>query len=323
MVRGPLIPTTFERRAARPPGGLERRVRRAAVLLEAVLALFMIALCLAIVGGLMSEAMARIRQAEMRTRAMLLAEDKMSELILGIADVAEGQEGDFAGRPDKFTWSYTLEPTEITELSKVTVTIAYTDRGDEFVYELKRLVSPSLNLSYEKLTEIASDPSGLANLESPGLQEILNILNELPGGEQLLKRLMAGGVSSMIPLFNKLIRGDAEAMRLLEQITETTDLSEDVEGEVPTSLAAADTRRAGPPPAWTDEDTVRSAAGDPRIIRATSQPGRRGQAEPGDNETGEPSEETEPSPNAPTTREEAVRRMVEILRRLSAQGGRR
>jgi len=236
-----------------------RQRARGVLLLEALLALLFIAICLGAVASLFSSSLARIRQARLRTRALMLAETKLAEMQLGLAEITEGTEGDFDDRPKGFFWSYTMDPTDMPEMSRLALTIHYDDPADGFDYSVYRYFSPGLNYSYEELNQIATDPSRLQEMESPGFKELLAMLGEsdIPGGEGLIKALMAGGVNEMIGLYNKLLTGRVLPEELMSEMAATgsAEADEDETGGLTGMLGWAE-GVGGCGPVWSNGDTA-------------------------------------------------------------------
>jgi len=293
------------------------------IMLEALVSLMLMSICLGAVAGLLSYSTAQIRQARLQTRAMLLAETKMAELQVGLNELMEGTAGDFDGRPPIFTWKVDIQPTDVPEVSKVTVTISYDDGGDQLEYELYRLFSPSLNFSTEKLTEIASDPAELERLDSSGLGELLPLLSDLPGGNYLKQIALGGGVSELMRLLNKMLGGSISPDLLLALTGESEGDKADTSMAMLISPSNAD--RANPP-AWNDFETAGIGA-DPMLARAAmtvseptsapaTQPSEGGLASTGESETGR---ESEGGVSRSRTREEAINEMMEILRKLARE----
>ncbi len=297
---------------------------RAALLLEAILALLFITLTLGAVAGLFSKSLAQVRQSQMRTRAMILAENKVAELQTGLVEFTEGRSGDFDGKPENFSWEVSFDNSQIPELQRLTVTIRYDDPVDGFEYKIHRLYSPSLNLSAERMKQISTDPVQMQALggTSSGLQDMIGMLSEFPGGDKIVEAFLRGGVPGMLTLFNKLAGGKITP----EELMELLGGGEETGG----SLGSAMTKSSNlsVPLAWTDYDTA--GIGEKP---STLPPGDLASAETGDTpgeETGEetnpdetttrPSEtDTDAPPARPgsMTREEAIKRMQEMLRRMA------
>jgi hypothetical protein len=300
---------------------------RAAILLEAILALLFITLTVGAVAGLFSKSMAQVRQAQMRTRAMILAENKLAELQAGLVEFTEGKAGDYEGKPENFFWQVDLEPSQIPELQRLTVTITYDDPIDGFEYRIHRLYSPSLNLSAERMKQISTDPVQMQALggTSSGLQDMISMLGEFPGGDKIVEAFLRGGVPGMLTLFNKLAGGKITAEELLQLMGQEQEGTSSFG-----SIMASGSGEASVPLAWTDYDTA--GIGEKS---STSQPSGLASTETGDKaETGEQTDEetttTKPSgtgsgtetastPVKPgsMTREEAIKRMQEMLRRMA------
>jgi len=239
--------------------------------------MLIIAMSLSAVGALFSSSLDRVREARLRTRAMMLAETKLAEMQLGLGDITEGTEGDFADKPAKFYWATKMDPTDVPEMNRLTLTIHYDDPGDRFDYQIYRYFSPGLNYSYEALKQIATDPSKLEELESPGFKELMTMLaeSEMPGGEQLLKALLAGGVNEMIRLYNRMLTGKLSLGDLMSQ----TQVGLDEDDDEP--LAAMLASGAAEPSyglTWTNSDTAevdkeaKLARADDKTSEAETQP---------------------------------------------------
>jgi len=321
---------------------------RGSILLETAFALLFISIFLGAISGLFVNSIARVRQARLRTRAMLLAETKLAELQVGLIDITEDASGDFDGRPEKFTWSIEMQPTDNPELRQLTLTITYDDPSDGFTYQLHRVFSPSLNYSYEQLKDVASDPSQLQSLESRGLQELVSMANELPEGDRLIRALIGGGVSEMIGLFDQLVTGKISPEQVLTKLgleadeadeeassPEMTRADRPAAGELPPGNTEADLEAAevvdvgNRIPVWTNPDTTETASTDStELVSAptgrTRRSGRRGRGR--ERPTRQPEatasegqETGDQLPTGPMDRGQAMRRMMEILRRMAAQ----
>ncbi len=343
-----MVPRSRTRRKA--------RINRGNILLETILALLFIVLTVGAVAGLFANSLARVRRSELRTRAMFLAENKLAELQLGLKDMTEGDEGDFNGKPPKFLWKMHFEPLHMLqelsqgqELKRLKITIQYDDPADGFTYSTYRLYSPSLNLSAEKMKEISDDPVKMRAMggSSEGMENFLSMISEIPGGNKIKEALMRGGVPGMLSLFNKIVGGDITPEDLFEALGE--------EGKEENSLGAQMVKAGqedNRPEGWTDYDTagIGEKPGEGTEVASTDKPRRtgdkppfnrrpgegerpprpgEGRAEPGRGTGDETTPGTDPNtgdqPRSPgtMTREEAIRRMTDMLRRMANNPGKK
>lgn len=309
------------------------RLVRAGVLLEAILALLLIAMGIGAIGTLLRSTMQSVRQSQIRTRAMLLAESKLAELQAGLLDLTEQDSGDFDDRPPGFTWSMTVEPTITPELQLVSIDLNYENPTEQFTYSLRRLYSKSLNLSLEQMKQLSEDPSALNSLENTGLQELIGMLSEMPNYEQLVQMVMAGGISEMLQLYNQISSGKVSTSDILGMAGDL--LGSPITGADETETLAAATL-AYPEP-WTDDETKEYkeypelegpayaggrpdiSAGQPRPtgteVASADRPGTRRRP----SRDGETSEEIRHLANQPMGKDEAMEKMAEILRRMAEE----
>lgn len=190
------------------PSCLARPRARGAILLEAILALLLVVLTVGAVAGLFSASLTRMHRAERRSEALLLAENKLAELQSGITDFTETTNGDFNGKPPKYSWAIELEPTQIPELQRMRMTITYDDPADGFTVTTYRYYSPSLNMSVEKMKEIAPDLIKRnamlgASSSNPGFDTLLSQASEY-GGEKYIDAMLRGGSPELIKLITRL-----------------------------------------------------------------------------------------------------------------------
>lgn len=295
------------------------RSARAALLLESILALLLVAISVGAVAALFSESLAKIRQTRLRTRAVMLAETKLAEMQLGLADVTEGTEGDFDGRPANFAWALTIDPTDVAEMNRMTLTIRYDDGSDMFDYRLWRYFSPSLNYSYETLKDISTDPSRLQEMKDPGFKELLTLVGEsqMPGGEQLIQALMAGGISEMMRLYNQIMTGQMSPEDLMLQVTMALE-SEQEEDEGLISVLAQRGGQGRYGPVWTDTDTAELRA-DSELARTddTSEPPSE---EPADRADARETDTTsDDKPDRAMSRQEAIQNIMRMMSRMAQE----
>jgi hypothetical protein len=231
-----------------------------------------------------------------------------------------------------------LEKTQVPELQRMKITITYDDPADGFSLSTYRLYSPGLNLSAEKMKDIAADPVKMKALgsSSGGLENLLTMTSELPGGEKIKEAFLRGGIPGMMDLFNKVVSGKITAEDLLAAAGAETP--EDKSFSAMLASAGVDEKKLL---AWTDYDTAgvgenpetttqptglaskedkKTAEQDPTTKPAAGEPevGRPGEtpAQAGTTGTGT---ETETSAPGSMTRDEAIKRMTEMLRRMANQ----
>jgi len=279
--------------------------------------------------------LSKVRQSELRTRAMLLAENKLAEMQVGLADVTDTRSGDFNGKPSKFTWKIDLEPTQVPELQRLKITIGYEDPADGFSITTYRLYSPSLNLSAEKMKEIAADPVRMKALgsSSTGLENLLSMTGELPGGDKIKEAFLRGGIPGMMELFNKVVTGKLSPADLMAAVgTETTEdqsLSAMMVkgGTVDKTLLAwtnkdtaglEDKTETTTQPTGLASNTDKNNETNPTTKPAGPEVGRPGEAQAATGTDTNTNADAETS-NTSMTRNEAIKRMTEMLRRMANQ----
>jgi type II secretory pathway pseudopilin PulG len=315
------------------------KFRRGSILLEAVLSLLFISLMVGAVAGLFRNSMAKVRQAEFKTRAMLLAETKLAELQTGMIDITEGNSGDFDGKPANFTWQIDEEDiqttnstdtstSETTEVKRLKLTITYTDENDGFSYSIYRLYSPTLNMSAEKIKAISNDPTQIQSLSSSSasMQELIEMLGEFTGGDQLLNALLKGGVPAMMALYSKVISGKISTDDLLAMLEETQSSSGS--SRLVSTATEGNSETSGGVP-WTDYDTAGTGSKPTTQSSLTELADSNEQTNPttqASNTTGENTDtstsettgrDTSTTSTGSMTRDEAIKKMQEMLRRLA------
>ncbi len=282
--------------------------RRASILLETILALLFAVMTISAVAGLLSTSMRRVRQADKRVRAMLLAENKLAELKTGLLDASKSDTGVFV-HPANFSWSYEYDPTEIPQLKQLIITIAFDDPEDGFEYKLHSLFCPTLHLDSSQLRQLATDPAQLQSLAGgTGFFDIIGYAELFPGGENLLNVFLAGGVPAMTELFNKLVTGQIDPQKLME--TNSADEEQQSLTDILTQSTGKGSSKL--PPVWSDYDTA-GIGSPPRELRS-----REGIAE--ETKTGEgnkPSSSEERLTTGRMTRQQALQKIQEMLRRLA------
>ncbi len=105
-----------------------RFCRRGYVLLETVIATGLLIVGLAVIGAQVQSADTSVRKMDRELRAMLLAEQQLAELDLGLIELDsldEVEEGDFGSRQPDWGWLMTTEPTVVEGLFRLRIDIFY------------------------------------------------------------------------------------------------------------------------------------------------------------------------------------------------------
>lgn len=236
--------------------------RRANVLLESVLAMVVMAMGIGAIAALLDHSMRTAEASAAQVRARLLAEDKYAQLQSGLMDLEDQQEGDFGGLEPGFTWEMTSDESSIQGIRIVTVTVKWQDGRDKLQHELTRLYSPTMNMSLDRMANLADDPTALAEVGDQQLQDIIGMVNELPHSDKLVKMALAGQYEDLIELYNRIINGQdisdlIDEEQLLGAITgeqipsDGTDQSgEDGDGDYLTDKMGSGTKAAAT--SWDD-----------------------------------------------------------------------
>lgn len=120
--------------------------RRGYLLLETVIATGVLIVGLAVIGAQVQDAVTTVRTMDERSRAMLLAEQHMAEIGLGLIklDSADDeQEEEFGPRYPEFGWRLTIDDTAVDELFLLKLEILHFPREDfedEFDFDLARVL---------------------------------------------------------------------------------------------------------------------------------------------------------------------------------------
>lgn len=120
--------------------------RRAYLLLETVIATGVLIVGLAVIGAQVQDAVTTVRTMDERSRAMLLAEQHMAEIGLGLIklDSADDeQEEEFGPRYPEFGWRLTIDDTAVDELFLLKLEILHFPRedfDDEFDFDVARVI---------------------------------------------------------------------------------------------------------------------------------------------------------------------------------------
>ncbi len=191
--------------------------RTAYVLLETVIATGMLIVGLAVVGAQVQGAVTSVRQMELRTRAIMLADVQLAEMSMGLVEFAtldDEIEEEFGSRFPDWGWRMIIDETALDDLFQLTVEILYWPResvDDDFdfdeaqilhtIYTLKLAPRPldlgeAFGIPEDEFEELAQklaetgvegldaeafDPTILAKLEFEELIEVLPLLLEAFG----------------------------------------------------------------------------------------------------------------------------------------------
>lgn len=112
-----------------------RNGQRAYVLLETVLATGLLLVGLAVIGAQLQESNKSVRAMRMKARALMLAEQQLAQVDLGLVrfdSLDEVEEEDFGPRFRDWAWRMTIEPSAINEVFVLRLDILY---GRRDVYE--------------------------------------------------------------------------------------------------------------------------------------------------------------------------------------------
>lgn len=117
-------------------------------MLETVIATGLLIVGLAILGAQVQEAGSAVRKMERRTRALMLAEQQLAELEMGVVELEsadEVEELDFGPRHPDWGWRLITEPTSIDEMVLARLDIMYlrregTYREDDFDHDDAEIV---------------------------------------------------------------------------------------------------------------------------------------------------------------------------------------
>jgi hypothetical protein len=112
-----------------------RNVRRAWVLLETVIATGLLVVGLAVLGAQVQGAFTSVRKMERRTRALMLAEQHLAELEMGVIELEsadEIEERDFGPRHPDWGWRLTTDPTSIEGMFLQRLDIMYLARDGQY-----------------------------------------------------------------------------------------------------------------------------------------------------------------------------------------------
>lgn len=111
------------------------RHRHGYVLLETVVATGLLVIGLAVIGAQVQDSQTSVRKMQRRIRAMMLAEQHLAMLDLGLVEldsVDELEEGDFGPRYPDYGWWLTTEDTAIENVYLLRLDVLHHLREDEY-----------------------------------------------------------------------------------------------------------------------------------------------------------------------------------------------
>lgn len=111
------------------------RTRRGYVLLETVVATGLLVVGLAVIGAQIQDADLSVRKMDRRIRAIMLAEQHLAQLDLGLIEldsVDEIEEGDFGPRYPDFGWVLTTEDTAVENMYLLRLDVLHFLRDGEY-----------------------------------------------------------------------------------------------------------------------------------------------------------------------------------------------
>jgi len=111
------------------------RRRHGYVLLETVVATGLLVIGLAVIGAQVQDSQTCVRKMQRRVRAMMLAEQHLAMLDLGLVEldsVDELEEGDFGPRYPDYGWWLTTEDTAIENVYLLKLDVLHYLREDEY-----------------------------------------------------------------------------------------------------------------------------------------------------------------------------------------------
>lgn len=204
---------------------------RAAMLLEVVLAIGILAGGLALIGGQINGSYVTNHESGVLTDAIFLAEAKMAEIDSGLITFEEEAEGDFGAGFPGFGWRILIEPMDIQDLFQIEVQILrgeklfgeteYTyDEESEVIHRVHTLrakpatldLARDFGISDKQIVELSDsipidgvdltnlDPSAIAQLDVDQLLELVGALGGglesllgMPGVAQRVQDAIGGG----------------------------------------------------------------------------------------------------------------------------------
>jgi len=107
--------------------------RNAYVLLETVIATGMLVVGLAVIGAQLQTGVTAVRKADLRAKAMALAETQLAQMSMGLIEldsVDAVQEDDFGPRYPQWAWRLTIDETALEGLFQLTVEVLHSSREE-------------------------------------------------------------------------------------------------------------------------------------------------------------------------------------------------
>jgi len=104
-------------------------------MLETVIAVGLLVVGLAIIGSQIQDSDTSIRKMRLKTRALMLAEQQLAYLDLGLVKldtIAEIQEGDFGPRYPDWGWRIMTEPTSLDGIFRQQISVLYKVRDEAY-----------------------------------------------------------------------------------------------------------------------------------------------------------------------------------------------
>jgi hypothetical protein len=184
---------------------------------------------------------------------------------------------------------------------------------------------------------IAADPVQMKALgsTSSGLENLLSMTGEIPGGDKIKEAFLRGGIPGMMDLFNKVVSGKLSAEDLLAAMdTETTEeksftammVSSGTDSKKLQSWSDYDTAGVGDKPSTSDTEVASTDKTDTTTQPSdskdtttkpsddTAQVGRPGEKPPEEDATASNSNSNS---NQQMTRSEAIKRMIAMLQKMA------
>lgn len=166
----------------------KRGTRPAYVLLETVIATGLLILGLAVIGAQVQGALRSIDEMNLRTRALLLADQHLAELDLGLVDLQSAdnvEEGDFGPRYPDWGWRMITDETGVEGLYELELQVLYLRREDEyrensFEYDKAKLIQTAYAFRMAPQPINFSTDLGLEDSEVEDLSKRLSKLT-IPG----------------------------------------------------------------------------------------------------------------------------------------------
>ncbi|MBI3834280.1 MAG: hypothetical protein HY287_08125 [Planctomycetes bacterium] len=104
-------------------------------MLETVIAVGLLVVGLAVIGAQIQDTDVSIRKMRLKTKALMLAEQQLAYLDLGLVKldtIAEVQEGDFGPRYPDWGWRLTTQPTSLDGIFRQQLSVLYKIREERY-----------------------------------------------------------------------------------------------------------------------------------------------------------------------------------------------